>query len=163
MMHPTTTMASITTNEHELEILLNRENGNNRVYKNLYRYAIKEYISNMTMQMESDINLGEFSEENPYDYDVAREEEVNSIVRTEDEFITAIGEDTAAVYVCRTIMKMEQVVKDFNGAELFDVDDSINLDKSVMGDIGQLYSTWIYAITKDVEFDIEYEDDEDDE
>jgi hypothetical protein len=139
----------ISTNEDSL----NYQTGD-RFYNNLYRSTIEDYVFDMRERIEIDIQEGgDYSDENPYEWrDYARHQLVNTIPKTEHEFLSAIGEDAPAVRVCRIIMKMEEVVKEYYEQNGFD------FDMSVVGDIGKLYSMWIYAITDEVDFDIDYDD-----
>ena len=143
------TMPIISTNEDRL----NYETGD-QFYNNLYRSTIESYVVNMIGRIEIDIEEGgDYSDENPYDWrDYARQYEVNTIPKTEHDFLTAIGEDSPAIRAVRIIMKMEEVVKEYNEQNGFD------FDMSVVGDMGKLYAMWIYVITDEVDFEIEYDD-----
>ena len=144
-------MPIISTNEDAL----NYQTGD-RFYKHLYSSTIEEYVINMRERIEIDIEEGDdYSDENPYEWrDDARHYEVNTISKTEHDFLSAVGEDAPAVRVCRIIMEMEKVVKKYNEEKGYD------FDTSVVGDIGKLYSMWIYAITDEVDFEIDYDDEE---
>ena len=150
-------MPIIITNEDALNYL--KRHTGDQFYKHLYRSTIEEYVINMRGRIENDIEegdeYGDYSDENPYEWrDYAREHEVNSISKTEYEFLSAIGEDAPAVRVCRIIMEMEKVVKDYNEQIGYE------FDMSVVGDIGKLYTMWVYAITDEVDFEIEYDDED---
>ena len=145
-------MPIISTNEDALNYL--KRHTGDQFYKHLYRSTIENYVVNMLQWIEIDIEEGDdYSDENPYEWrDYARQYEVNTISKTEHDFLSAVGEDAPAVRVCRIIMKMEEVVKNYNEEHGYD------FDTSVVGDIGKLYSMWIYAITDEVDFEIEYDD-----
>jgi len=145
------TMPIISTNEDSL----NYQTGD-QFYNRLYRSAIEEYVFDMIGLIEIDIDEGgDYSDENPYEWrEYARYQLVNTSLKTEHDFLRAIGEtNPPAVRVCRIIMKMEEVVKDYNEQNGFDI------DLSVFGNIGKLYSMWIYAITDEVDFEIDYDED----
>ena len=145
------TMPLISTNEDSL----NYQTGD-QFYNRLYRSTIDEYVVDMIGMIEIDIDEGgDYSDENPYEWrDYARHQLVNTFFKTEYEFLSAIGEDAPAVRVCRIIMKMMEVVKDYNEQNGFD------FDLSVFGDIGKLYSRWIYVITDEVDFEIDYDEEQ---
>ena len=144
-------MPLISTNEDRL----NYQSGD-QFYNNMYRSAIEEYVFDMIGLIEIDIDEGggDYSDENPYEWrEYGREQLVNTTSKTEHEFLRAIGEtNPPTVRVCRIIMKMEEVVKEYNEQNGFD------FDMSVVGDIGKLYARWIYVITDEVDFEIDYDD-----
>lgn len=106
------------------------------------------YCDDMDDAIDAGINWkgGDYSQD---DIDEARQQLVN----TEQDFMKAVGR-YEGVELVRIIMKMEQEVKEYNEQNGFDP------DLSVFGDIGKLYSMWIYAITDEVNFEIEYESDD---
>jgi len=144
------TMPIISTNEDRLDY----QTGD-QFYNRLYRSTIEEYVVDMIGRIEIDIEEGgDYSDENPYDWlDYARESVVYTICsKTEYDFLTDIGEDSPAVRVVRIIMKMEEVVKEYHEQN------GLDFDMSVVGDIGELYAMWIYVITDEVDFEIDYDD-----
>jgi hypothetical protein len=140
----------ISTNEDRLDY----QTGD-QFYNRLYRSTIESYVVNMLELIQIDIEEdGDYSDENPYDWrDYSRQYEVNNISKTEYDFLSAIGEDSPAIRAVRIIMKMEEVVKEHHEQNGFD------FDMSLVGDIGKLYAMWIYVITDEVDFEIDYDED----
>jgi len=93
---------------------------------------------------------------NQDDIDENRQQLVNTIPKTEQDFMETFdrlkwneGFTCEGVELVRLIMEMEKEVKEYNEEHGFD------FDTSVVGDIGKLYSMWIYAITDEVDFELE--------
>ena len=145
------TMPIISTNEDRLDY-----QSGDQFYDRLYKSTIEEYVVNMRERIEIDIEeAGDYNDENPYDWrEDARQYEVNTVLKTECDFLTDIGEDSPAVRAVRIIMMMEEVVKEHYEQNRDE------FDMTVVGDIGKLYSVWIYAITEEVDFEIDYDDEE---
>ena len=80
---------------------------------------------------------------------LVRDARHTSIIRsykTEQVFMKNIGDHLEGVKLLRFIMKMEEVVKEY--------DERFKLNVNVAGNIARLYRLWIYAITEDINFEI---------
>jgi hypothetical protein len=127
-------MATIKSNIEELKI------GGSVEYRTLFNDTLDEYEANMRVRFGYD----EVSEDYIYE---CREFEVNMLDNTEQEALEAIGKERNALAVSRIIMEMVKAVLDFNP----------EIDEENITELGKLYTTWRYAVTDAVEWEIEEE------
>ena len=130
------------------------------VYERLRLRRVQEYVDDMMDAINNDLDNEDPPEGMGEDYDwrdEARQEVVNTYPTTEQDFMDYIGNYLTGVQYVRFIMEMEKAVKNYNEENGFDY------DTSVVGDIGKLYGMWVYVITDEVEFQIEYTGDDSDE
>ena len=126
-------MATIKSNTEELKVT------GSDAYTTLFNDTLDEYEANMRVRF----GYEEVSE----DYiDECRYYEVNMLDNTEQEALEAIGTERNALEVSRMIMKMIEVVYEYDESKP-DID------------IGKLYTTWRYVVTDAVEWETEEEED----
>ena len=139
-------MATITNNAQKI---ITENETNDDDYNLLYSRTIKQYVDDMTELIDNQYGDLTDTEKEKYDWrDTAREIVVNSVEKTEEDFMDTIDEEITAIGMQRVIMKMMKIVMEYT--EEFD-----GLDISRYSDIGKLYQMWIYIVTEDVEFKIE--------
>jgi len=125
-------MATIKSNIEELKVT------GTDAYSSMLNATLEEYEANMRVRFGYDEVSEDYIEE-------CRYYEVNMLDNTEYEALEAIGTERNALAVSRMIMKMIEVVYEYDESKP-DVD------------IGKLYTTWRYAVTDDVEWEIEEEE-----
>ena len=139
---------------------LRNPDAEDKVYEGFRMRRIEEYVDDMEDTINNDIDNQDPQDREGEDYDwrdEARQEVVNTEPTTEQDFMDYIGNHLTGVQYVRFIMEMEKAVKNYNEQNGFDY------DLSLVGDIGKLYGMWVYVITDEVEFDIEYCGDDSDE
>jgi len=129
-------MATIKSNTEELKVT------GRDAYTTLFNDTLDEYEANMRERFGYDEVSEDYIEE-------CRYYEVNMLDNTEYEALEAIGTERNALAVSRMIMKMIEVVYEYDESKP-DVD------------LGKLYTTWRYVVTNDVEWE-EIEDEEEEE
>ena len=109
--------------------------------------------------IEEALKHGDYNKDNEYDWrDSARHELVNSNPMREVDFVTELDHEMrnhkyhSCLVVTGVIMKMTRVVVEYNQEHFGEM-----VDPEIFGDMGKLYSMWIYAVTDEVQFDIDYE------
>jgi len=125
-------MATIKSNIEELKVT------GTDAYSSMLNATLEEYEANMRVRFGYDEVSEDYIEE-------CRYYEVNMLDNTEYEALEAIGTERNALAVSRMIMKMIEVVYEYDESKP-DVD------------IGKLYTKWRYAVTDAVEWEIEEED-----
>jgi len=130
-------MATIKSNTEELKVT------GRDAYSSMLNATLEEYEENMRVRFGYDEVNEDYIEE-------CRYYEVNMLDNTEDEALEAIGKERNALAVSRMIMKMLEVVLEFNS----------EIDGEQLIDLGKLYTTWRYVVTHDVEWEIEEEEED---
>ncbi len=125
-------MATIKSNIEELKVT------GTDAYSSMLNATLEEYEANMRVRFGYDEVSEDYIEE-------CRYYEVNMLDNTEYEALEAIGTERNALAVSRMIMKMIEVVYEYDESKP-DVD------------IGKLYTKWRYAVTDAVEWEIEEEE-----
>jgi len=125
-------MATIKSNIEELKVT------GTDAYSSMLNATLEEYEANMRERFGYDEVSEDYIEE-------CRYYEVNMLDNTEYEALEAIGTERNALAVSRMIMKMIEVVYEYDESKP-DVD------------IGKLYTKWRYAVTDAVEWEIEEEE-----
>jgi hypothetical protein len=125
-------MATIKSNTEELKVT------GRDAYTTLFNDTLDEYEANMRERFGYDEVSEDYIEE-------CRYYEVNMLDNTEYEALEAIGTERNALAVSRMIMKMIEVVYEYDESKP-DVD------------LGKLYTTWRYVVTSAVEWEIEEEE-----
>jgi len=128
-------MATIKSNIEELKVT------GRDAYTTLFNDTLDEYEANMRVRFGYDEVSEDYIEE-------CRYYEVNMLDNTEYEALEAIGTERNALAVSRIIMEMVKAVLDFNP----------EIDEENITELGKLYTTWRYAVTDDVEWEIEEEE-----
>jgi hypothetical protein len=139
---------------------LRNRNAEDEVYEGLRMRRLEEYVDDMEDTINNDLDNQDPQDREGEDYDwrdEARQEVVNTEPTTEQDFMDYIGDYLTGVQYVRFIMEMEKEVKNYYEQT------GLEVDMSVVGDIGKLYGMWVYAITDEVEFQIEYTGDDSDE
>jgi len=137
-------MATITNNAQKI---ITENETNDDDYNLLYSRTIKQYVDDMTELIDNQYGDLTDTEKEKYDWrDTAREIVVNSVEKTEEDFMDTIDEEITAIGMQRVIMKMMKIVMEYT--EEFD-----GLDISRYSDIGKLYAMWIYIVTQEVDFE----------
>jgi len=106
-------------------------------YSSMLNATLDEYEANMRERFCYDEVNEDYIEE-------CRYYEVNMRDNTEDEVLEAIGKERNALTISRVIMKMIDVVYEFD-------------QNRPEEDIGKLYTLWRYVVTEDVQWEIEEE------
>ena len=158
---PTATMATITSNFTELPCT----HGDTPtqveiIYEKMYRGTINVYNLGMTEDIEEALKHGDYNKDNEYDWrDNARQELVNTNPMREIDFVTELDyvmrnhKYHSCLVVTGVISKMTRVVVKYNQERFGEM-----VDPEIFGDMGKLYSMWIYAVTDEVQYEIEYEE-----
>jgi hypothetical protein len=135
-----------------------RPRPNSCPYETFRFHHLDDYCDDMDDAIYTGMKLNgrDYSQD---DIDEERQQLINAIPKTEQDFVGKMffpdTPDEQLKIIRIIMMKMEQEVKDYYEQYGFDP------DLSVFGDIGKLYSMWIYVITDEVNFEIEYESDDD--
>lgn len=122
-------MATIKSNTEELKV------AGLDAYSSMLNATLEEYEENMRERFGYDDVSEDYIEE-------CRYYEVNMLDNTEHEALEAIGKERNAIQVSRIIMRMIEVVYEYDESK-----PDVNL--------GKLYTTWRYVVTHDVEWEIE--------
>jgi len=128
-------MATIKSNTEELKVT------GSDAYSKMLNATLDEYEANMRERFGYDEVSEDYIEE-------CRYYEVNMLDNTEYEALEAIGTERNALAVSRMIMKMIEVVYEYDESK-----------PDVY--LGKLYTTWRYVVTDAVEWEIEEEEEED--
>ena len=137
-------MTTITNNAQKI---ITENETNDDDYNLLYSRTIKQYVDDMTELIDNQYGDLTDTEKEKYDWrDTAREIVVNSVEKTEEDFMDTLDEEITAIGMQRVIMMMMKIVMEYT--EEFD-----GLDISRYSDIGKLYAMWIYIVTQEVDFE----------
>ena len=126
-------MATIKSNTEELKMPYYT------AYGTLFNATLDEYEANMRERFDYEVPLEDYIDE-------CRYFEVNMKLTSDDDALEAIGKERNALEVSQFIMRMIEVLYDYDGSKP-DVE------------LGKLYTTWRYVVTDAVEWETEEEED----